>query len=249
MNYEIEYAGLSVKGPFRRRNEDNLLCDGTCFPAAHGDRELQGAWQVSSSGKWLAVFDGIGGEAKGEEASYQAASWLAENGDREQDPARAAIQMNRAVYQYAQGHKLYGTGTTAAALYFGSDRISGFNVGDSRCYLLSEGRMQRLSQDHAKFAGRPQRRRLTQYLGVGESDFLIMPQDFQREYRDGDLYMLCTDGVTDVMIDTKIRSLLRADTTLQQKLDKIRARLASRGTPDNATVVLARVRRNPHGER
>lgn len=241
MKYEIEYAGFSVKGPFRRRNEDNMLCNGSCLPKAHGDRELQGTWQPSANGKWLAVFDGIGGEAKGEEASFQAASWLAENGDREQDPSQAAIQMNQAVYQYAQRHKLDGTGTTAAALCFGRDRIRGFNIGDSRCYLLSEGQMQRLSRDHARFAGRPQRRRLTQYLGVGESEFLITPQGFQREYRSGDIYMLCTDGVTDVMIDTRIRSLLRADTTLQQKLDKIKARLLSRGTPDNATVILARV--------
>ena len=242
MRYRIEVSGFSVKGPFRRRNEDNLLCGGTCLPAAHGDRDLIEGVQMSPDGRWLAVFDGVGGEAKGELASHLAAAWLAENESSSPDAAQAAAAMNRAVCRKADQEKIRRMGTTVCALQFGPDGVNGFNVGDSRCYRLSGRRMERLSKDHARYAGSPQHRLLTQYIGIEESAFLITPHAFRRDYEDGDLYMLCTDGITDVIMDRKIKDLLQADTSLAQKLDRLRSKLEKRGTPDNATVLLARVK-------
>ena len=242
MTYCIDLAGFTIQGPFRQKNEDNLFLAGTFLPAAHGDSDILTARCTASEGVWAAVFDGVGGEAQGEVASFLAAGVLDEPDSLSADLNKVCLAMNRTVCEYAEQHQIRGMGTTVAALHFGEGGITGFNVGDSRCYRASGGQMERLSVDHARYAGSPQQRMLTQYVGIRESDFVIMPDTFEREYVNGDVYMLCTDGITDVIIDRRLKEILCADTTLPEKLCEIKARLESRGTPDNATVLLARIR-------
>ena len=241
MEYNIEYAGFCIRGPRRQINEDNLLCGRRCLPAEHSDMDLTEDTTGSAYPLWLAVCDGVGGEARGEEASYLAARWLAEHGTRAENPCDAVASMNRDILRYAREEHAPGMGTTISALRFGETSVNGFNVGDSRCYRLSGRRMERLSEDHARYAGTPQHRLLTQYIGIEESDFLITPHIFSRNYQNGDIYMLCTDGVTDLISDRSIKDILSKGSTLQQKLAALREIIESRGVPDNATVILARV--------
>ena len=242
MIYRMEFAGFSVKGPFRQKNEDNLFIAGDILQIPHEDSGILSGQFAASDGAWAAVFDGVGGEAKGESASFLAARVLADAERGLTDPAEVVSAMNRAVCSFAKKEHIRGMGTTVAAVRFTENGITGFNVGDSRCYHVSGSRMEILSVDHARYAGAPQQRMLTQYVGIDESDFVIMPEVFRREYADGDVYMLCTDGITDVIIDRRIKDILTADNSLQEKLEEIRKRLECRGTPDNATVLLVRVR-------
>ena len=240
MTYKIEIAGFSIKGPNRQKNEDNMLWGDQFLGASHGDETIS-AVLSSENSPWVAAFDGIGGEVKGEVASFIAASALSEQDNSPNDIQRVVDKMNDDVCRASSDSKAYGMGTTAVAFNFSDDKICGFNVGDSRCYRMSSGMLERLSQDHVKHVGYPQRRLLTQYIGVDRSDFIVTPHQFRCPCRDDDIFMLCTDGITDVIIDRNIKNILRGDASLPGKLDAFRERLESRGVPDNATLVLAKV--------
>lgn len=252
MEYNIVAAGFTLKGPSRRKNEDNFLCGGFFLPDLHVDAEFSAASFSTAESNWIAVFDGVGGEVRGETASFLAARALAGHGAASgfghdpdpvfvSDPAEITARMNSAICAYAEKMQVRVMGSTVAALCFCGRSVNGFNVGDSRCYRLSEGRLERLSTDHAVYAGHPPQRLLTQYLGIPEKEYIITPACFQGECREGDLYLLCTDGISDVIIDRKLKDLMAADTSLQDKLQEIRDRLERNGTPDNATAVLVSV--------
>ena len=241
MSFVIECGGFCIKGPRRQKNEDNLLCDGVYLPLKHIDDDIPVKRFDLNADKWMAVFDGIGGEPKGEKASYTAARSLSEQASKECDINNIVDSLNESVLECARNSKVTMMGTTVAALCFADKKITGFNVGDSRCYHFSDGRMERMSSDHAKYAGTPQHRLLTQYIGVKKSDFIITPYQFTREYHEGDTYMLCTDGLTDFIIDRRISDIINAKIPVSQQLEILRERIAKRGTPDNATVLIARI--------
>ena len=241
MTYRIEYAGFCIKGPRRQKNEDNLLWEGVYLPAVHEDFFLEGRELPAGEKRWLAVFDGLGGEANGEHASFLSAQAMAGVSETTGDPERITRDMNRAVCDYARSHKCGAMGSTVAAVCFGGAHITGFNVGDSRCYRMRDGCLERLSEDHARIMPAGEQKLLTQHIGIAESDFAIEPHLFQSAYRAGDQYLLCTDGVSDQVMDRKIREILACSADPAEKLRSLRLRLEAKGTPDNSTALLIRV--------
>ena len=241
MTYTIQYTGFSIKGPNREKNEDNLLYEGKCLPATHDDLDLEARQMDSGEGRWLAVFDGMGGEAKGERASFLSAEAMAKATAETSDPQRITMDMNSAVCNFASSYKAPRMGSTVAAVLFGPQRITGFNVGDSRCYRMRDGCLERLSEDHARIVPAGDQKLLTQHIGIEPSDFRIQPHIFCSEYRVGDEYLLCTDGLTDQIIDRKIREILAGPEEIKEKLARIRKRLESKGMPDNSTALLVRI--------
>lgn len=241
MTYRIEYTGFCIKGPRRRNNEDNLLCAGTCLPAGHEDFTLAVNQITVGDDRWLAVFDGMGGEAKGEYASFLSARAMAKASAGTKDPERITREMNQAVCDYAASQQSPRMGSTVAAVCFSETGITGFNVGDSRCYRMRKGCLQRLSKDHARPVAAGNQKLLTQHIGIEESDFTLEPHLFCSDCRAGDQYLLCTDGVTDQIMDRKIREILAAPASLGEKLGALRSRLEARGVPDNSTALLVRI--------
>ena len=240
MTFLIEYAGFSIKGPNRQKNEDNMLHAGVCLPAAHEDVELK-TEMLAAEDIWMAVFDGMGGEAKGERASFLSADAMAKAARMTSDPERITNDMNSAVCRYARSHRAPRMGSTVAAICFGSRDITGFNVGDSRCYRMRDGCLERLSEDHARIMPAGEQKLLTQHIGIEPSDFRIQPHRFCSKYKAGDQYLLCTDGLTDQIMDLKIREILAGPEGLEEKLGCIRTRLESKGMPDNSTALLVRI--------
>lgn len=241
MTYRIEYTGFCIKGPQRHKNEDNLLCAGTCLPAVHEDLILSVKELTAGDDSWLAVFDGMGGEAKGERASFLSAKTMAKATMTTSDPERITGEMNQAVCDYAASQQAPRMGSTVAALCFGEAEVTGFNVGDSRCYRMRDGCLQRLSEDHARVVPAGEQKLLTQHIGIRESDFTLEPHLFCSNYQAGDQYLLCTDGVTDQIMDRKIREILAAPASLEEKLGTLRSRLEVKGVPDNSTALLVRI--------
>ena len=241
MTYRIDYTGFCIKGPQRQKNEDNLLYAGVYLPADHEDLELAVNRIPAGDDSWLAVFDGMGGEAKGERASFLSAEAMAGISAETSDPERITREMNRAVCDYAQAHHILSMGSTVAAVCFGSAQVTGFNVGDSRCYQMRDGQLKRLSEDHARVVPVGKQKLLTQHIGIAASDFTIEPHLFCSDYRAGDQYLLCTDGVTDQIIDRRIREILAGPSSLEEKLISLRSRLESKGVPDNSTALLIRI--------
>ncbi|MYW93745.1 serine/threonine-protein phosphatase [Amycolatopsis rubida] len=238
MTLMLSYAVRTDRGLVRTGNED----------AVYAGRRL------------LAVADGVGGHTSGEIASTAVIAALAalDHADPGRDPLGAltgAVETGNAAIRdlVARDRSLAGMGTTLTAVLFAGDRLAVVNIGDSRTYLVREGNCTQLTHDDSLVqqfvdAGRitaeqarhhPRRSIILRALtgGLGEH-----PSASLREARAGDRYLLCSDGLSDVVDDGTIAETLRAP-DLEACADRLVELALDGGGPDNVTVVVADVRR------
>jgi PPM family protein phosphatase len=211
-----------------------------------------------SGPRLLAVADGVGGHAAGEVASATIVEALAPLGDT--DPGydlvgrlhEAVVEGNAAIARrIAENPALDGMSTTLTAILFGGTRYCLLNIGDSRTYLLRDGALERLTRDDSyvqllvdqghiseEAAGsHPQRNLVLQAL-TGEE--VMEPAMTVREARAGDRFMLCSDGLTDVVGHDALAGALQTGTA-QQAVDRLIALALEAPTRDNVTVIVADV--------
>ena len=169
------------------------------------------------------VADGMGGHAAGEVASEIAIQTLVENAPDTADGdalARAVVEANRAVIRAAvDGRGKQGMGTTMTAAVVDGVRLVVAQVGDSRAYLLHRGNLQRITRDHSLVADmveageiteeqarvHPQRSVITRALG---SDPRTLPDIYEMTLEGGDRLLLCSDGLSSMIEDDVIQSVL-----------------------------------------
>lgn len=247
----IQFTALSDVGKVRSNNEDSYLA---YIPP------LQEAEKLDVRAV-LVVADGMGGHALGELASQTAVKAFTEGlftslakhkQPMEQVLKDAVSHANDAVYQLAQEEAKGRPGTTLTALVLRSDSFYIAHVGDSRAYLLRDGQLRQLTSDHTWVAqevahGRmkpheaqnsPFRNYLTRALGskpTVEADILA------GGLKEGDLFLLCSDGLTSNVRDDELATLLRNSVNLQETCASMVAMANERGGYDNITVVLAQV--------
>lgn len=204
------------------------------------------------------VCDGMGGAAGGEVASRITVQKILERitSDSVDGPEAlhdAIAEANHAVLQCAERDPgLYGMGTTLVALLLhpGSALIA--HAGDSRCYLFRDGQLTRCTQDHSlvdeqlrmgtmtreEAERSPFRSVITRAVGTQKA---VMEEAVEIETRSGDVFLLCTDGLTREVSEDKIAEALRAE----NDLDTVAARLVDAaneaGGRDNVTCLLVRV--------
>jgi protein phosphatase len=205
------------------------------------------------------VADGLGGAAAGEVASSLAVEEvLARLSKRDVtvDPALAAEEAihaaNRAIFSRSQHNiKLSGMGTTLVALLAENRHVCVINVGDSRCYRLRGNQIEQLTLDHslveeqvrlgkmtaAEALRSPLRNVITRALGTQVS---VTPDIFALEAEPGDLFLLCTDGLTRELSDKQIESELGVDQPLDQLCAHLVSAAKKAGGNDNITSLLVR---------
>ncbi|MGH2767935.1 MAG: Stp1/IreP family PP2C-type Ser/Thr phosphatase [Actinomycetota bacterium] len=213
----------------RRANEDAYLMDPPLF----------------------AVADGMGGHVAGEVASRTALSVLAQEVKNDSAALLAATrEANRQVHEKAGADlNLAGMGTTMTAFLAAASSAQIVHVGDSRAYLLRGGRLTRLTEDHT-LANRlvrqgrirpdeadrhPQRSVLERALGVNAA----IEVDVQNiDVRPGDRFLLCTDGLTSVLVDEQIQEILLAEADPQAASHRLVSEVVEEGGEDNVTAVI-----------
>ena len=234
------FAGSDV-GRMRSGNEDSYFCGQTVF----------------------AVADGLGGHQGGEVASATAVEPLARlDGRGFPDPGEAAEALataireaNQAILDRAAGDPaLYGMGTTVtAAAVAGDGHIQLAHVGDSRAYLLRDGALDQLTNDHTvvgelvrrgrltseQAAIHPERSILTRAVGLDPRVPVDLPDPL--ELRSGDQLLLCSDGLTEAVGGDRIAALLSAAPDGHAACRSLIDAANGAGGPDNITVVLIRV--------
>jgi PPM family protein phosphatase len=229
-----QYAGTDT-GRQRRANEDSLLARAPLFVVA----------------------DGMGGAQAGEVASRLAVESFEPgvHDARQPELALAALaqQANARIYELSHSNaEQAGMGTTLTAVYVGEREISIAHVGDSRAYRLRAGELLRLTEDHSLVdellrQGRltpeeaiehPQRSVITRALGP-EGTVEVDTRSYTA--RDGDVYLLCSDGLTTMLAEQQLASILVAHTTLREAGEALIAAANEAGGRDNITVVLLRV--------
>lgn len=237
----IEHAQRTDTGRQRPANEDSFVARAPLF----------------------AVADGMGGAQAGEVASRMAVDVLHEglgvgtDGTVAERLRDRVLEANHRIHERAQSDsRNAGMGTTLTAAYVDERRLVVVHVGDSRLYRLRDGGLERLTRDHSLVEelvrqGRltpeeaeqhPQRSIITRALGP-ESEVAVDSEVLR--VQDGDLFMVCSDGLTTMLSDERISDLLlRAEqegTPLSSRVDALVDAANEAGGRDNITVLLFRV--------
>lgn len=217
------------------------------------------------SGRLIAVADGMGGHAGGEVASriairtLQSMAAMLTDESIDSDSIHDLLinslhTIDAEIGDFArEAIELRGMGTTLTALVIHTDAIALLHVGDSRCYRLRGNTIEQLSNDHTviqellsqgaitptEALDHPQRSVLTQAL-MGEGNIVPVLQLF--DAKEGDSYLLCSDGLSGVLTEKEIKLLLKK----RDRKAAIKALIDAtyiQGAPDNITVVIADITR------
>ena len=242
----IELFAAVDPGRARSNNEDSVATD---------------------DGVALAVLaDGMGGYNAGEVASNMATSfirtelgrWLREASKQASDAeVRRAMDIcvdnaNRAIFNASNSNPQYaGMGTTLVVAVFRDDRVLLGHVGDSRCYRIRAGRLQQVTRDHSllqeqldaglitpeQAAFSSNKNLVTRAVGVEDS---VMLETHQHDVEPGDVFLLCSDGLSDMLDDAAIAQVLQAHDSLETSGRALIAAANDAGGKDNISVILAR---------
>ncbi|MFC9589293.1 Stp1/IreP family PP2C-type Ser/Thr phosphatase [Streptomyces sp. NPDC056944] len=237
MTLSLRFAAGSHKGMIREGNEDS----GYAGP------------------RLLAIADGMGGQAAGEVASSEVISTLVTLDDDVPGSdiltslgtavQRANDQLRMMVEEDPQ---LEGMGTTLTALLWTGQRLGLVHVGDSRAYLLRDGVLTQITQDHTwvqrlvdegriteeEATTHPQRSLLMRALGSGDH---VEPDLSIREVRAGDRYLICSDGLSGVVSHQTLEDTLASYQGPQETVQELIQLALRGGGPDNITVIVADV--------
>jgi PPM family protein phosphatase len=231
----VEHVGRTDVGRQRSVNEDSLVLAPPFF----------------------AVADGMGGAKAGEVASAMAAGTFDGESDSG-EPAEAQLtrilrEANRRIYELAVSDDSHrGMGTTVTAAKVTGDEVSLGHVGDSRAYRLRDGELEQVTRDHSLVAElersgqitpeaaehHPQRSIITRALGP-EPD--VQVDTYTLAGRVGDLFLICSDGLTSMISDEELGSILRSSDSLDEAAESLVRAANQSGGKDNITVVMFRL--------
>ena len=241
MKWQFNSFAQTDLGLVREGNEDSAICGANL----------------------IAVADGMGGHAGGEVASAIAINALAKLlpviSDQEIDiDSREDLFLNityeidsQILEKSKQNPELAGMGTTLTALNISGDNVELLHIGDSRCYRYRDNKLEQLSYDHTVMQelldqGRltpeevfdhPQRSLLTQAL-MGDSG--LDPILVSYEIKADDQFLLCSDGLTNVLSDYEIGKIIESNTG-DDVITALITEVKAKGAPDNITIIWSQV--------
>lgn len=204
----------------------------------------------------FAVADGMGGHEAGEVASEIAATTIADNAPRHPDAEALGLAVRKAnlaiIEAVEEGRGKRGMGTTCTAAMLEGERLVIAQVGDSRAYLLHNGRLQQLTRDHSLVAAmveagqltpeeariHPKRSMITRALGT---DPATTPDLYEISVEEGDRLLLCSDGLSGMVEDPDIEAIMNRTADPQRCASQLVNEAIAAGGHDNVTVVVADV--------
>ena len=231
---DISFGSRTDIGYVRDHNEDSLIIIPPLF----------------------AVADGMGGHEAGEIASEITVNTLAELAPSHLDAEGLTAAVEAANYNVMkaprQGIGRDGMGTTLTAAMLEGERLLIAQVGDSRAYLLHKGHLQQITRDHSLMADlieagqitpeearvHPNRSVITRAIG---SDIHMQPDIYELNVDAGDRILLCSDGLSSMISNNAIESIMRRQSDAQHCADELVTAALENGGADNVTVVVADV--------
>ncbi len=256
-DFIISAFGRSNVGKKRGNNEDNFYLSGVTVDSAN---DITAKFSDSSK-LATAVFDGMGGEAAGEKASQIAAVTFGEklseiiNSDFSESVITSTIESaNQKVCDEIRkmGKRM---GCTYVSLGFSNNTIHIANVGDSRAYLLRDGKLHCISKDHTVSQSMvdsgvisyedsqkiKEKHMLTQHIGIFPDEMVLEPYFKSFEAKENDVVLLCSDGLTDMLSDSEIQAVLQQQTNPEEATNFLVEKALENGGKDNVTVIVAKV--------
>ena len=252
---EFNSACLCFVGCGRENNEDNFCFNRKHMPV-HNNGIKSPLEYVSSTenNQLFAVFDGLGGEAYGENAAFIAGEVFLneyEKLDRLVVPGSDMLEnmcnmAHNAIIEELNSDNVRASGSTVAALYLLGEEAVICNVGDSRVYRIRDNEMILVSKDHTdgriiEAMGINKKPVLLQYLGNTDIGNKTEPFISRGNLKSGDIFILCTDGVSDVLgADILMQAVADRDVcaAATEIIDRVKV---ARGS-DNATVIVVKIK-------
>ena len=245
---KYSYAAVCATGRVRTENQDRIYLNGTICGGGYAQTDGTGRKQGL-----FAVADGMGGQAQGAQAAQAALEALPPKKMRWSPEAvlQAYDAGNRAICDQI-GKIGKRSGATLTTLLLADGEAYAANIGDSRCYLYRDGCLSRLSEDHTAVQrlialGIIELRRRkpirsvtgsTQHLGIFPDELIIQPHTVQLPVRPGDRFLLCSDGLTDMLEEEDLSALLRSQTAAPACAAALYQLAMQRGGKDNISVLL-----------
>lgn len=213
---------------------------------------------VGSFQNLLIVADGMGGHRAGDYASRLCVETMVQSLEKSAHKTpvslfeEAVTAANKAVFEESASHVEYeGMGTTVVACTLEENTLYITNIGDSRLYLIRDG-IEQITDDHSLVEEmvkqgniteseariHPQKNIITRALGINEE---VQADFFEIDVEQGDVIMLCSDGLSNMIEDEDMEYIVKNSDTLQTAAESLVARANENGGNDNITVVLAEV--------
>lgn len=208
------------------------------------------------SGSLLAIVaDGMGGHNAGEIASSEAINVIKDVAlDNEHNAKEMLTQAinsaNSTVYNMSLDKQaLFGMGTTITACVIEKDKVTAAQVGDSRLYLIRDGMIIQITKDHSLVEmliengsitkedakHHPQKNVITRAIGTDKE---VSADIYEFSICEGDIILLCSDGLVNMVEDEKILSVITRTKTFEETADKLVREAENAGGSDNITVIL-----------
>lgn len=236
MAFEIQHYGVSDVGRVRASNQDR--------------------WAALPDCGFFVLADGMGGHRAGDVAATVTvdamADFIKKNVSSIEAMAQALTFSNREVYQKSlTDPTLEGMGSTVCALWVSEDEMIYGHVGDSRIYLKREGRLEQLTEDHSlvemllttgeisreEAEGFRKSHVITQAIGSQKN---VEPAVNHLPIFDGDLFLLCSDGLSDCVSFAAIEAIINSCTDLKRIVERLIQAANDAGGEDNITVVVVK---------
>ena len=242
-----EVSAYITKGNVREKNDDRIsVC---------GNTISDGEFSTKTNCVISAVFDGVGGEAFGNEAAQAAADSLSQycNEDAEATEAFAFKLVSEADNAVKNVRKIDDAHSNAAATMAGviiaNNKVCFCNLGDSKVFFFRSSYIFPKSKDHTEFQEyvdmgladirHPRKSAITRYLG-NETFTDNTPYIGVEEYTQGDIWLICSDGLSDFLSYEEMEEILLDDTTLGNKTKTLVELALANGSDDNVSAILVK---------
>ncbi len=259
---QINVYALSDRGIVRPKNQDNLICAETKVDIGESGWKHCGTYSTNTP-SLFGVFDGMGGHLCGERASeiaadtasYEFAAYRGGAPDRlVQD---ICFKSNEIICDEMQRIVKGRMGTTASMLLFENDRFQLCNLGDSPIFLIRNGSIEQISYEHSERHNyervfgtnydKKKKFRLTQNLGIFPDEMELSPYLLHGEINEGDVFLICSDGLTDMVETDEILSVISKSNSVEDAGETLLSLALANGGRDNITIILGKVVNNAQG--
>ena len=256
-------CAASTKTGKRPVNQDNYMLGNLYAPQEHADLR-NNAQGKTDHPFFVAVADGMGGEASGEKASFETVRVLAAVSNRLRNDFESnkrivhdsVLQANDAICNVMRNENIRSMGSTVVTLLLQDDKCSYTNLGDSRLYMLRNGELVQLTKDHTEgqamvdahvlteeqLKTHPSRNRLSRHLGISREDMMIdTPVYPDITLQDNDKFLICSDGVCGVLSKEEMSKILSMSATTVAKAEILVASSIDAGSRDNVTALVVEI--------
>lgn len=265
--YKISSSVCEDKGKVRNNNEDNFYLNGVHLNRTNREYGNVFGDIDRNNINVYAVFDGMGGEELGEEASLIAAEVTKKihykinqnpSSNVNEEIISSIDEANTLICNKIRENGKKRIGVTYASLVIKEDSAQIYNVGDSRVYLLRNNQLHQISIDDTtvqrlinigmiteeKAKTHPDRHKLTQHLGIFNHEMIIEPHISKCiKVLDGDKFLLCSDGLTDMVEDSDIEQILNGSNNSKDISQALVDKALENGGKDNVTAMVVCVER------